>query len=64
MIVLGGLLNMGVFLRVGGEFLVLVAGIDPQYLEIMMTVLLVGVAVYTILGGMLSVLVTDFCSSS
>ncbi|MDQ3667424.1 MAG: sodium:solute symporter family protein, partial [Acidobacteriota bacterium] len=59
-IVLGGLLNMGVFLRVGGEFLVLVAGIDPQYLEIMMTVLLVGVAVYTILGGMLSVLVTDF----
>ena len=26
----------------------------------MMTVLLVGVAVYTILGGMLSVLVTDF----
>lgn len=59
-IVLGGLLNMGVFLRVGGEFLVLVAGIDPQYLEIMMTVLLIGVAVYTILGGMLSVLVTDF----
>src|SRR6185369_1782412 len=31
-----------------------------HYLEIMMTVLLVGVAVYTILGGMLSVLVTDF----
>jgi solute:Na+ symporter, SSS family len=66
-IVLGGLLNMGVFLRVGGEFLVQVAGIGTQtageqnhYLEIMMTVLLVGVAVYTILGGMLSVLVTDF----
>jgi len=59
-IVLGGLLNMGVFLRVGGEFLVLVSGLDVQYLEIMMTVLLVGVAVYTILGGMLSVLVTDF----
>src|SRR6476660_1553396 len=59
-IVLGGLLNMGVFLRTGGQFLVLVAGLDVQYLEIMMTVLLVGVAVYTILGGMLSVLVTDF----
>ncbi|HEY6215448.1 MAG TPA: sodium:solute symporter family protein [Pyrinomonadaceae bacterium] len=59
-IVLGGLLNMGVFLRTGGEFLVLVAGIDVRYLEIMMTALLVGVAVYTILGGMLSVLVTDF----
>src|SRR5204863_3506525 len=59
-IVLGGLLNMGVFLRVGGEFLVLVSGLDVRYLEIMMTVLLVGVAVYTILGGMLSVLVTDY----
>ena len=59
-IVLGGLLNMGVFLRVGGEFLVLVAGMDVRYLELMMTVMLVGVAVYTILGGMLSVLVTDF----
>src|SRR6187455_1898915 len=50
-IVLGGLLNMGVFLRVGGEFLVLVSGLDVKYLQIMMTVLL---------GGMLSVLVTDF----
>jgi SSS family solute:Na+ symporter len=59
-IVLGGLLNMGVFLRTGGQFLVLVAGLDVRYLEIMMTALLLGVAVYTILGGMLSVLVTDF----
>ncbi|HWI57252.1 MAG TPA: sodium:solute symporter family protein [Bacillota bacterium] len=59
-IVLGGLLNMGVFLRTGGEFLVLVCGFNPKYLEITMTALLVGVAVYTILGGMLSVLITDF----
>lgn len=59
-IVLGGLLNMGVFLRTGGQFLVLVAGLDVRYLEVMMTALLIGVAVYTILGGMLSVLVTDF----
>jgi SSS family solute:Na+ symporter len=59
-IVLGGLLNMGVFLRVGGEFLIHTCGMDPGRLEIMMTFLLVGVAVYTILGGMLSVLVTDF----
>jgi len=59
-IVLGGLLNMGVFLRTGGEFLVAVCGFDPKYLEITMTALLVSVAVYTILGGMLSVLVTDF----
>src|SRR6185436_5634270 len=59
-IVLGGLLNMGVFLRTGGEFLVIVCGFDGKYLEMAMTVLLVGVAVCTILGGMLSVLVTDF----
>ena len=59
-IVLGGLLNMGVFLRTGGEFLVLATGLDVRYLEITMTILLIGVAVYTILGGMLSVLVTDF----
>ena len=38
----------------------LISGLDVKYLEIMMTALLVGVAVYTILGGMLSVLVTDF----
>lgn len=59
-IVLGGLLNMGVFLRVGGQFLVVATGMNLQYLEIAMTTLLVLVAVYTILGGMLSVLVTDY----
>jgi SSS family solute:Na+ symporter len=60
-IVLGGLLNMGVFLRIGGEFLILICGMqDGLRLEWMMTALLVMVAVYTILGGMLSVLVTDF----
>ena len=75
-IVLGGLLNMGMFLRMGGDFLVQVCGyaapaagqsggglwgfIQSHYLELTMTALLVMVAVYTILGGMLSVLITDF----
>lgn len=59
-IVFGGLLNMGIFLRITGEFLVLVCGIDRKYLEVMMTVLLVLSTVYTVLGGMLSVLITDF----
>ncbi len=65
-IVLGGLLNMGVFLRTGGEFLLLVCGFESgyisgtHYLEIVMTILLLSVMTYTILGGMLSVLVTDF----
>ena len=74
-IVLGGLLNMGVFLRTGGEFLVQVTGfslsaapgaaglaawMQAHTLELAMTVLLLMVAAYTILGGMLSVLVTDY----
>src|SRR5947208_6027899 len=59
-IVLGGLLNMGVFLRVGGEFLAIVCGFNPDNIKYLMTVLLLAVLVYTILGGMLSVLVTDF----
>ena len=37
-----------------------VAGLDADYLEITMTALLVAVAVYTIVGGMLCVLVTDY----
>ena len=59
-IVLGGLLNMGVFLRMGGDFLTAIFGLPEGYLEIMMTIILLIVAIYTILGGMLSVLVTDY----
>jgi len=59
-IVLGGLLNMGVFLRMGGDFLVVVCGLKPEYLEITMTLLLFGIGLYTIMGGMVSVLITDY----
>src|SRR6266542_1971300 len=59
-IVLGGLLNMGVFLRTGGEFLVQACGLDPRYLELTMTALLLSVAVYTLMGGLLSVLVAYY----
>jgi SSS family solute:Na+ symporter len=61
-IIISGLLNMGVYLRMGGEFLVTVTGMPAQgyNLEITMTLLLIVVCAYTILGGMLSVLVTDF----
>jgi SSS family solute:Na+ symporter len=63
-IVLGGLLNMGVFLRITGEFLVLVSGFELAHLErnllLMMTVLLLLGTIYTVVGGMLSVLVTEF----
>ncbi len=59
-IVLGGLLNMGAFLRLGGEFLVVCCGFKLENLVWMMTAMLLAVAIYTIMGGMLSVLVTDF----
>lgn len=59
-VVLGGVLNMGVFLRVGGEFLVHVTGLPAYALEMIMIGLLALVLLYTVLGGMLSVLVTDY----
>ncbi|MDB6027275.1 MAG: Sodium:solute symporter family protein, partial [Verrucomicrobiales bacterium] len=59
-VALGGILNMGVFLRVGGEFLVHATGMPIQSLKWVMTILLLLVLIYTVLGGMLSVLITDY----
>jgi SSS family solute:Na+ symporter len=59
-VVLGGVLNMGIFLRVGGEFLVHSTGMPAAWLTWVMTGLLGLVLLYTALGGMLSVLVTDY----
>lgn len=59
-IALGGVLNMGIYLRLGGEFLVHVTNMPVGSLQWVMTGLLVLVLVYTVLGGMLSVLVTDY----
>jgi len=59
-VALGGVLNMGIFLKVGGDFLVHAAGFPEHYLKWIMTILLGLVLLYTVLGGMLSVLVTDY----
>jgi SSS family solute:Na+ symporter len=59
-VVLGGVLNMGIFLRLGGEFLVAATGMPAGWLEWVMTALLGMILLYTVLGGMLSVLVTDY----
>jgi SSS family solute:Na+ symporter len=59
-IALGGVLNMGIYLRLGGEFLVHVSDMPAGSLQWVMTALLALVLVYTVLGGMLSVLVTDY----
>lgn len=59
-VALGGLLNMGIFLRLGGDFLVYATGMPAHYLEWTMTILLGLVLLYTAFGGMLSVLITDY----
>src|SRR6266481_5803002 len=40
LVALGGILNMGVFLKIEGEFLTIVSGIDVRYLVAVMTVIL------------------------
>ncbi len=60
LVAVGGILNMGVFLKIEGEFLTIVSGIDSKYLVAVMTVILLLELVYTSLGGMVSVVITDF----
>ena len=62
MLAFGGLLNMGLFLKVGAMFIVGITGMDPggNALKIVMVVLLALVLVYTVIGGMISVVITDY----
>jgi len=60
LVALGGLLNMGVFLKIEGKFLTIVSGIGSHYLIEAMTVILLLELLYTVLGGMVSVVITDF----
>jgi solute:Na+ symporter, SSS family len=57
---LGGVLNMGIFLKFDGIFLSEVMGFGPDALVLIMTLMLLVVVLYTILGGMFSVVVTDY----
>ena len=59
---IGGILNMGLFLKVGAMFIVGVTGLSPTGwpLTLIMIGLLIFVLCYTILGGMISVIITDF----
>lgn len=62
MLTLGGVLNMGLFLKVGSMFIVGITGMSDTglALPIVMTVLLVLVLAYTVMGGMISVIITDY----
>ena len=60
-LVLAGILNMGLFLKAGSRFLTGLTGLpEGGWLKAVMTGLLVLVLVYTVLGGMISVVLTDF----
>jgi len=62
MLTLGGVLNMGLFLKVGSMFIVGITGMSTHgwALKVVMTVLLALVLAYTVLGGMISVVITDY----
>ncbi len=57
---IGGVLNMGIFLKFDGIFLSEVMGFGPDALVLTMTIMLLVVIAYTVLGGMFSIVVTDF----
>ena len=56
----GGILNMGLFLRIEGQFLTILTGIPGKYLVAVMVGILLLEMAYTVLGGMVSIAVTDF----
>ncbi|HEY9502343.1 MAG TPA: hypothetical protein VIR01_12000, partial [Pyrinomonadaceae bacterium] len=60
LVAIGGILNMGVFLKIEGEFLTIVSGINARHIVAVMTVILLLELLYTVLGGMVSVVITDF----
>ena len=62
LLVMGGILNMGLFLNIGAKFIESIFGFDKsdQMLNTIMIILLILVLLYTMMGGMLSVVVTDY----
>ena len=55
-----GMMNMGLFLVMGAKFLLYVVGIPQEYLPYLMVGLLALVLIYTVVGGMVSVVLTDY----
>lgn len=58
----GGILNMGMFLKAGSMFIVGITGMPSEgpALEFVMLALLALVLFYTIMGGMISVVIADY----
>ncbi|HIE50596.1 MAG TPA: sodium:solute symporter family protein [Armatimonadetes bacterium] len=57
-----GILNMGLFLQAGSRFVIGVTGLEPGSAAVkwVMTLMLLLVLLYTTLGGMVSVVITDY----
>lgn len=61
LLTLGGILNMGLFLQAGARFMMGVTGYShPAGLKLFMSVMLIMVLIYTVMGGMISVVLNDF----
>lgn len=62
MLAAGGILNMGLFLQVGAKFIVGITGLSSigWALPVVMTSLLVLMLAYTVMGGMIAVVITDY----
>ena len=56
----GGILNFGVFPGVEANFINIVTGIPQKYVLITMVVMLTIVLLYTVIGGMVSVIITNY----
>ncbi len=56
----GGILNFGVFPGVEANFINVITGIPHDYLLVTMVVLLTVVLLYTLVGGMVSVIITNY----
>ena len=55
-----GMMNMGLFLVMGAKFLLYMVGFPPEQLPYLMIGLLAIVLAYTVVGGMVSVVLTDY----
>lgn len=61
LLAISGILNMGLFLKAGAIFLTGLTGLhDPTLVKWVMTGMIVLVLIYTSLGGMVSVIITDY----
>lgn len=56
----GGILNFGVFPGVEAKFINVITGVPEDYLLVTMVILLTVVLLYTFVGGMVSVIITNY----